>query len=230
MPLPRHIAHDLVARNRVAALGAGQHDVVDAAGHQRQLSLLRLGDFDPVCRRKFLHRAAQPRDHAVNGEHAQPDFGEHIGAGLTGVDPFGDLVELLLAKVHLRVQAEEPQLLLQGFPSTMGVLVLCQLPEMGAQLAARVGRFHELQPVHAWGGIGTCDELDDVAVLEDGVQGHHQAVHFRAHQRHSQMGVNSEREVHGRAVLRQVDDIALRREDERLLRKQVGRDRPQEVA
>src|SRR5579883_2220706 len=121
-------------------------------------------------------------------------------------------------------------LLLQHLPAPEDVLVAALLLEPLADLRPRVARLHEGQPVAARPRAALAGEdLDDVPRLEAVVERHEPAVHLGPGGVVAHVRVDPEGEVHGRGPGRQVDDVALGREDEDLVLEEVDLHRVHEL-
>ena len=71
-----------------------------------------------------------------------------------------------------------------------------------------------LEPVDARPfAVGRSDDLHDIAIVENMVDGNHLSVDFRAYALVAHIGMNLVREIDGRRTGRKLNDFACRRKD-----------------
>ena len=95
------------------------------------------------------------------------------------------------------------------------------LAEIRADLVARRGRFHDIEPVAAGAGRLLRENLDAIAQLQLVGQRHDGAVDLRADAMVAHLGMDGVGEIHRRRPGAQAHGLALRREHEHLGRRQV---------
>ena len=227
----RHVAEDLVARHRPAALGQPQRDVLDALDPDAVLRRVALGPARRLARGDEVlgdRRLVVGRLALLQALHdlVDDDLGRDLGAAERDVEVVGLAVAHLADHVGeqrragdlLRRQARLLEVLLQQLAAgVLGVLARLGL-EPGADLVARAGRLDDGEPVARRAALALGGEhLDDVARLQLVVQRHDLAVDLRADAAVADVGVDLVGEVERRRARAERLDLALGREDEDLL-------------
>src|SRR2546430_8733852 len=216
--LPEADQHVLAARPLPAALRLSADEAEEAL--QAPLALLA----PPL---ELLGRQ-DAREHALRGDLSVPDAGEQ---------------RLLIALGELARDAFERAVLAEpgGIEMVAGEIPVEDLPPDGdrprallrldvgtdASLGARA--LDELQPVLRRRLAGRRDDLDGVTALQLVAQRHDLAVHARAGAVVPDLGVDAVGEVDDRGADREVEQVALRREDEHLVGEQVLLDGAEEL-
>ncbi len=215
------VAHDLVARDRLAAAGEADHAALAAVDQDLFLRPLRgtagarlamrhqrlrgLGGH-PVAKRDVGQERFQARVAVLAQEGIQPPLGQALDRA---VHRFQRAVEHAVAQLH-------------------GVLVL-ELLELVADGGTRLGADHELQPLRLGRGRARGDHFHRLPAGQLGAQRHQLLVHARSHRAVADVGVHRIGEVERSGVARQRQDLALGREQVDLVREQVDLDIVQEL-
>ena len=117
-----------------------------------------------------------------------------------------------------------------GVLSSAGVVAFVLAAEVSADFGFGVLGCDKFEPIEAGGCVSAGDEIDDVAVLEAGVDFPDDAVDLCTDDAQTKVGVDAEGEVNGGGVDGHVEDVALGGEDEDLLAEEVHADGTEEVA
>src|SRR5688500_7671387 len=223
----RDIADDLLAANRIAALGAEHHDVFRAAyldlvrargaGTQHALHRRHDGGVRGFLLQLRRHRLLQ---HRAGRQLAVADVRQQLVGRARAI--FGrELRELSALEDRRGVEAEPARFLLeQPAPELDAARALFALQDV-LDLAARPGRRHECEPVTTRLVTRLRDDLDDVAVLQPAAERHHLPVDACADTLVADVRVDAVREIDRGGAARQRAHLAFRREDVHLLRIEV---------
>ena len=257
-PVHRHAAaardeaDDVVARHGVAAAGqahkrtfhAFHHHAVGAfrlvllrlvhqrehwrqlaGGHGRRAQVQRVGLLIALA----AQLGEQAIRHALHALLAGADADQHV-VGVLVSHVVGDGAQRALGAGVGDAQAVLAHLARQLVAAAEQVVCTGDLAEVRADLVARAGGFHDVEPVAA----GACrllrENLHAVAQLQLVGQRHNGAVDLRAHAVVAHLGVDGIGEVDGRGSGAQAHGLALRREHEHLGRRQVHLQVLQELA
>src|SRR6185369_14920955 len=209
------------------AAAEADHDVVDAA-HAHAALRLTADEPEELLERPLpfvlplfeLVGRNELRDHVVRRQHAVPDRRDQRLVVL--------VAELLRGRRELAAAAKLREL--------QSIAAQVTLEQLGADLDAapallrldpapdallRAARLDELQPVLARRLPRGGDDLDRVTALQLVLQRDELAVHARAGAVLADLRVDAVREVDDRRALREVEEVALRREREHLLGEEV---------
>src|ERR1035437_4579562 len=227
-----HVAHDGLAADRIAALGAVDHEVVEAPDPDDAVPIGAFGAGRGIGG-GAIGNGSRPGLGDLLLDDAGSDFGEHLAGGELAVAEGGVQVFHLAEPVlsghalhvglgHLaKLDAQAAGFLFQVFLADFDGLHALAGVDQVLDLVARARSLDEGQPVFAGLMAGLGHDLDDVAVAQNGAQRHDAAVDLGAHAGAAHIGVNGVREIDGRGVARQHDHFAARREGVGLLGVQV---------
>ena len=237
----RHEAQDLVARHRVATARQAHEHVVDAL-HDDAVRAVRFAALrrDDACdhgghdtgARLGLPEHTGPRllvpvvdkqlqqavAHMLRAFLPRADVDKHvIRAFVTHV--LGDRLDC----TH-RVGARDADAVLlhlarQAIAAYLQVVGAARFTEEPANLVARRGRLHDIQPVARRRGALLREDFHAIAQLELVGQRHDGAVHLRAHTVVAHLGVDGVGEIDRRGARPQAHDLAFRGEHEHLGRR-----------
>ena len=223
------VADDRIAGDGLAAgCDRGQDPLLAADEHaRRRLDLGNQGDGAQVASgRVQVQRHAH--HHCVRRKIAVADRGHEVVDRRELVQG-RDLVELVLRQVRQADAVHAVELLVEQVMALGHVLLAAlALEPLADPLLGRCA-LDEVEPVAA-GPVRSLggEDLDDLAVLERVLQRHHPTVDLGADAVVTDLRVDAIREVHGRRVGREVDDIAARRENVDLVLEEIDLDGVQE--
>ncbi|EXI74009.1 MAG: hypothetical protein AW07_02147 [Candidatus Accumulibacter sp. SK-11] len=129
-----------------------------------------------------------------------------------------------------RDHAKSLQLLIEHLLAQQRRFVMLDALQVMANLAACTAGLDGVQPCQARVCIGSGDDLDPVAIGQLGHQRHRLEIDVGGDAVVADIRVHGVRQVDRRRTARQGDDLALRREDVNLVRKQVDLDMFEKVA
>ena len=229
-PAPGDVAHNIVARHGIAALGeAHQHARLPV--HINAVGGLALGlhrghvvhdgHLGGLGRVPFLLFIDQPTEHVHRRHAAVADSAVNIVQFLEHVF-FQQRLVILGLGVISKLHAPALGLVLQHFMALLHVFAP-QLPlEELADFSLGLLGFHDFQPVHAGAlGGGGGEHLYPVAGFQLGIQGHHFAVDFRAHAGVAHLGMDAVGKIQGRSSPLHGNDVALGGEQKHFLGEQI---------
>ncbi len=215
------VAHDVVARNRLAAVGEADHAALAAIDQDLLLRMLRMR---PTAQLGIRHQRLRG---LVGHPVAQRHFGQQ---GLqAGVTVFGQeriqapLRQALQRAVHRLQRAVEHAV------AQLDRVFVLQLLELVADRGARLGTDHEFQPLRLGRGRARGDHFHRLAADQLGAQRHQFLVHARGHGHVAHIGMHRIGEIERGGVARQGQDLALRGKQVDLVREQVHLDVVQEL-
>src|SRR5437879_752628 len=223
-------ADDLVAGQRVAALGEAHEEVVDTADPH---ALVRLR---PRARRRAralygVERGAggQLVQQLVDGGLAVADGGQQV-VGRRVAEVGGRARHLLAGQERRRVQPVLLRLALEQLAAELdGARALLDLEPL-VDLGARARGLDELEPIAARVLVGRGHDLDDVALAQRGAQRDELAVDLGADAVLADLRVHGEGEVDRRGAVGQRLDVTLGREDIDLVGEEVDAHAVEELA
>lgn len=222
------VADDIIAGDGLAAGGATDKDVrvacADGGGG------FAGADLDGWGRAGGADDATEAVHDAADADEPFADAGEEVEGGVHVFEVLEDGFDGVVAGEGAGVEALAFDFGGDGVFPPGGVVALVLAAEIGADFGFGVLRGDELEPVEARRGIAAGDELDDVAVLEPGVDFPDDPVDFCADDAQTEIRVDAEGEVNGGGVDGHVEDVALGGEDEDLLAEEVHADGAEEVA
>src|SRR5690606_28357819 len=211
-----------IARDGLTALGVPHHHVVEALDADTAAGAADAVDEALEGSRRTRRRLAilLGEQLAQDGRRAEVAATERREDLLEVVhaEALGRLLHLLLGRLRLpRLAQLALEQLLPELDRGRGLFALDPV----ADLLARAGSLDEREPVTRRPLLRVRRDLHRVAVLQLARQRRDAAVDLRAGAVRAHLGVHREREVDGRRTLRQLLDVALRREDEDLVLEQV---------
>jgi len=225
-------AHDGVAGQRAAALGKLDGGVIEALYHHAVCGVHTA----QVYLGQILHRLILLGLGSLELLPLFLELGQAVGNGHAAVADGGvQLLRVVLAHpagaavnkgIQLVVRDDDhlpAQLLGQGVPSLLDILLPAHLLEPVADLALGFAGAHDLEPIAA--GALVCraqQHLNDLAGRHHMVDGHHAVVHLAAHHAVAHRRMDGVGKVDAGGAGGQVDDITLGGKGEHLFRQQVA--------
>src|SRR5665213_447007 len=224
---PRHVAHNGLAADGIAALGAIGHQVIDALDLDHQILVVagtvgrgalgsRSGGFRNFRRHQLRCNLLQYLARGILPVTERRVQVLHLGAAVVGRDRF-----------HLDLgYASELDAQPAGFSFEIFLADFDGLGALGGvddvpDLVARARRFHDPQPIFAGQVVGLGQNLDYVAVAKRVPELHDTAVDLGADASVPDVGVDGVGEIDGRRAARQCNHAAFGREAVNLFRVEI---------